>query len=225
MSTLASRPFQDDEVADYERRRYRGLDQRIVHRRELRILRRILALIERETPERSSPYALDAPCGYGRFSGLLLTRGYRLLSSDLSPAMVRRARIKDKISSSPMGIVVNLTRGLPFRTGAFSVILSMRFFHHLHDAVDRRRALEEFAHASASWLVLSYYQANRLHSLQRKLRRVVRRSRTRIKMITRAEFESEARAAGFEVIRIIPLFRGIHAHHIALLRKARATAS
>jgi hypothetical protein len=91
--------------------------------------------------------------------------------------------------------------------------------------VDRRRALEEFAHASSSWLVLSYYQANCLHLLQRKLRRVVRRSRTRIKMITRAEFESEARAADFEIVRIFPLFRGIHAHHIALLRKARAKAS
>jgi len=222
MSSSANRPFREDEVADYERRRYRGLDQRIVHRRELRILRRILSLIERETPVRTPAYALDAPCGYGRFSGLLLERGYRLVSSDLSPAMVRRARMRDAISISPMGIVGNLTQGLPFRVGAFSAILSMRFFHHLHDAVDRRRALEEFAHASSSWIILSYYQANRLHVLQRKMRRAVKRSRTRIKMITRADFVSEARAAGFEIVRIIPLFRGIHAHHIALLRKARA---
>jgi SAM-dependent methyltransferase len=222
MSTLANRPFREDEVADYERRRYRGLDQRIVHRREVRILRRILSLVERETPARTPAYALDAPCGYGRFSDLLLARGCRLVSSDLSPAMVRRARIRDTSSVSPMGIVANLTRGLPFRAGAFSVILSMRFFHHLHDTVDRRRALEEFAHASSSWLILSFYQANRLHLLQRKMRRAVKRSRTRIKMITRGEFESDARAAGFEIIRIIPLFRGIHAHHIALLRKARA---
>ncbi len=220
MSSSANRTFRADEVADYERRRYRGLDQRIVHGRELRILRRILSLIDRETPDLISGHALDAPCGYGRFSGLLLTRGYRLVSSDLSAAMVRRARTKDAISISPIGIVANLTQGLPFRSGAFSVILSMRFFHHLHDSADRRRALGEFAHSSSSWLILSYYQANRLHLLQRKMRRAVKRSRTRIKMITRGEFESEAGAAGFEIVRIFPLFKGIHAHHIALLRKA-----
>jgi SAM-dependent methyltransferase len=220
MSSSANRTFGEDEVADYERRRYRGLDQRIVHGRELRILRRILSLIERETPDLIPARALDAPCGYGRFSRLLLARGYRLVSSDLSAAMVRRARTKDTISIFPMGIVANLTQGLPFRSGAFSVILSMRFFHHLHDAADRRRALEEFAHSSSSWLILSYYQANRLHLLQRKMRRAVKRSRTRIKMITKDELESEARAAGFEIVRIVPLFRGIHAHHIALLRKA-----
>jgi SAM-dependent methyltransferase len=224
MSSSASRTFRADEVADYERRRYRGLDQRIVHGRELRILRRILSFIEREEPLRTPAYALDAPCGYGRFSGLLLARGYGLVSSDLSAAMVRRARIKDTISISPMGIVANLTQGLPFRAGTFSVILSMRFFHHLHDSADRRRALGEFAHSSSSWLILSYYQANRLHLLQRKMRRAVRRSRTRIKMITRGEFESEARGAGFEIVRIVPLFRGIHAHHIALLRKTGAGA-
>jgi SAM-dependent methyltransferase len=219
MSSSVNRPFRDDEVADYERRRYRGLDQRIVHRRELRILRRILSLIERETPVRTLTLALDAPCGYGRFSSLLLARGYRLVSSDLSPAMVRRARIRDTSSVSPMGIVANLTQGLPFREGAFSAILSMRFFHHLHDAADRCRALEEFAYSSSSWLILSYYQANRLHLLQRKMRRAVKRSRTRIKMITRGEFESEARAAGFDIVCIFPLFRGIHAHHIVLLKK------
>lgn len=224
MSSSANRTFREDEVADYECRRYRGLDQRIVHRRELRILRRILSFIERETPLRTPPYALDAPCGYGRFSGLLLARGYRLVSSDLSSAMVRRARIRDQFPIFPMGIVANLTKGLPFRVGAFSVILSMRFFHHLHDAADRSRALVEFARSSSSWLILSYYQANRLHLLQRKMRRAVKRSRTRIKMITRAEFVSAARAAGFEIVCIIPLFRGIHAHHIALLRKVGAKA-
>jgi SAM-dependent methyltransferase len=220
MSSSIKRPFGENEVADYERRRYRGLDQKIVHGREIVILRRLLLHIERVTPLQRSGYALDAPCGYGRFSGLLLERGYRLVSSDLSPAMVKRARVKDTVSDFPVGVAADLTRGLPFRANAFSVILSLRFFHHLHDASVRRRILEEFAHASSSWLILSYYRANRLHLLQRRMRRAVKPSQTHIKMISRETFESDVRAAGFEIVKIIPLFRGIHAHHLALLRKA-----
>jgi SAM-dependent methyltransferase len=219
MFFLARAPFREEEVADYERRRYRGLDQRLVHGREMRILRRILDQVGSSTAAIAPSYALDAPCGYGRFSGLLLERNFLLVSSDLSPAMVRRARTKDTISIKPMGIVSNITAGLPFRAGAFRLILSMRFFHHLHRSEERRRALAEFAAATGDWLVLSYYQANALHLMQRRLRRLAKKTRTRIKMIGRQEFEEEAGAAGFEVSGVFPLWRGIHAQHIALLKR------
>lgn len=211
--------FQDHEVADYERRRYRGFDQRWVHGREMRILRKALRIIQDEEPGRSSDLALDAPCGYGRFSALLIDAGYRPVSSDLSPAMVRRARAKDPISPAPLGVVADLTRGLPVRAGAFPLVFSLRFFHHLHKPEERRIALREFARASAGWLILSFYQANPLHRAQRALRRRIKKSRTRIKMISAREFREEAAGAGFRVIRVFPLIRGIHAQHIALLKK------
>jgi SAM-dependent methyltransferase len=214
-----SLPFKDHEVADYERRRYRGLDQRWVHGREVRILRRALGLIKAEAPDTPSKRALDAPCGYGRFSGLLIEAGYRPVSCDLSLAMVRRARAKDSISPTPMGIVGNVTQGLPVRTASFLLVFSLRFFHHLHQPEERRSALREFARASADWLILSFYQANPLHRMQRALRRRIKKSRTRIKMITAREFREEVAEAGFQVVRIFPLFRGIHAQHIALLKK------
>jgi SAM-dependent methyltransferase len=217
-----SLPFKDHEVADYERRRYRGLDQRWVQGREVRILRRALGLIEAETPDAPSKRALDAPCGYGRFSGLLIEAGYRPVSCDLSLAMVRRSRAKDSVSPIPMGIVGNVTRGLPVRSGAFSLVFSLRLFHHLHQTEERRAALREFARATEGWLILSFYQATPLHRAQRALRRRVKKSRTRIKMITAREFREEAAEAGFRVVRVFPLFRGIHAQHIALLEKPRS---
>lgn len=222
MSSSFKRSFAEDKVADYERRRYRGLDQRIVHRRELQILRRIFSLIEKHTTAQTPGYVLDAPCGYGRFSSLILSRGYRLVSLDLSPAMVRRAHAGNLISVPPVGIVADVVQGLPFRANTFPIILSIRFLHHLHDAAFRRLVLKEFVHTSSSWLILSYYQASLLHLLQRNVRRTFKRNQARIKMITRSEFESDTREAGFEIVRIIPLFRGIHAHHIALLRKTKA---
>ncbi|MDH4271030.1 MAG: class I SAM-dependent methyltransferase [Candidatus Aminicenantes bacterium] len=219
MFFLVNLPFQEHEVADYERRRYRGLDQRLVHGRELKILRQVLRFIKAEEPDKPSKLALDAPCGYGRFSGFLIEAGYRPVSCDLSLAMVRRARAKDPISPFPIGVVGNVTRGLPVRAGVFPLIFSLRFFHHLHQPEERQSALREFARASTCWLILSFYQANPLHRAQRALRRRVKKSRTRIKMITAREFREEAAAAGFRVVRVFPLFRGIHAQHIALLKK------
>lgn len=213
-------PFQRQEVADYERRRYRGWDQRIVHRREVNIFNKMMRLVEDIAPETPSAYALDAPCGYGRFSGLILERNFRLVSCDLSPAMVERAIRREDISPNPMGTVCNMTEGLPFKPNIFRLILSMRLFHHLHQSEERRRVLREFARTSAGWLILSFYKFNPLHRIQRKLRRKLKRTKTRIKMITRREFEKEVEEAGFEVVRVVPLFRGIHSHHIALLRKA-----
>jgi SAM-dependent methyltransferase len=214
-------PFQKQEVADYERRRYRGIDQRIVHRREVSILKRLLRHAEEMSPASSrGGYALDAPCGYGRFSALLRERDFRPVNCDLSLAMVESALQKGYGYTIPMGIVANMTGGLPFQASAFPLILSVRFFHHLHASEDRRSVLREFARTSAGWLIVSFYQANVLHRVQRRLRRMFKRSKTRIKMITRREFKQEIGEAGFEVSCVVPLFRGIHAHHIALLKKA-----
>lgn len=220
MFFLVKPTFADDEVADYERRRYRGWDQRLVHRREEKILRTILRMIDSEPAGPAASVVLDAPCGYGRFSALLLERPVRLVDADLSFAMVKRSVDREDISSVPMGIVCDMTQGLPFRRGAFRFILSMRLFHHLHREEDRRKALLEFAHAAGGWLILSFYRANALHRLQRALRRALKKSKTRIRMSSGRAFRQEAGRAGFEVVRVFPLFRGIHAHHIALLRKA-----
>ncbi len=225
MFFLIDLPFEEHEVRDYERRRYRGLDQRLVHWREVRILRNILKLI-RSIPGGACPgsslmrLALDAPCGYGRFSRFLLERGYRLASADLSFHMVKRARSREPIPIIPMGIVCNFLSGLPFRAGVFEIVLSMRLFHHLHRPEERRSILGEFNRVGGGWLILSYYQANPLHRFQRGVRRSIKRSRTRIEMISRREFREEVEATGFEIVRVFPLFRGFHSHHIALLKKA-----
>jgi SAM-dependent methyltransferase len=219
MSSRAKLPFQEHEVADYERRRYRGIDQRIVHRREVRILKKALRLPGEKATAALPVLALDIPCGYGRFSGLLAEAGYRPVSCDLSLAMVRRALAKAQIPLHPLGVVANVVQGLPVRAGAFPLVFSLRLFHHLHRPEERRAALGEFAHAGSRWLILSFYRANALHQAQRALRRLVRRSKTRIKMISGREFEEETARAGFRVVRVFPLFRGLHAHHIALLEK------
>ncbi len=207
-------PFKEHEVDRYERRRYRGIDQRLVHGREMRILRRILHKIGP-----SSHPVLDIPCGYGRFSKLLKEKGYSLINSDLSFHMVKRALEKHEDPGVILGVVVDAKKGLPFKQDVFFLLFSMRFFHHVHEKDEREVILKKFLRITSDWVVLSYYQKNLLHILQRKLRRRVMRKKTRIKMVSRREFHEEIKGAGLRVIKVYPVFRGMHAHHIALLRK------
>jgi SAM-dependent methyltransferase len=216
MSSSANVPFRKHEVEDYERRRYRGLDQRIVHGREMRILRRFFRLIG-PGPER----ILDVPCGYGRVSGLCLGQGRALSGADLSFHMVRRALDASPEPARHSGAVADLKAGLPFKDGAFEVVFSMRFFHHVHDPDDRRRILAEFGRVSGRWAVVSFYRMNGLHSLQRLLRRRLFRKKTKIKMVPWSEFRRDLETAGFTVREKKALIAGIHAQHILLLEKVR----
>ena len=207
--------FLKHEVEDYERKRYRSLDQRLVDRREKRILRRILEWIFED-----SARVLDIPSGYGRFSDLLLERGAALVSSDLSFHMVRRAKERSSLGGSHSAVVSDAKRGLPFKEEAFSILVSMRFFHHLHQREEREFIFKEFSTVSSKWLILSYYKENRLHSLQRKLCRRIKRAKRRISMISGREFQQEVNRAGLSVVKVFSLFRVFHAQHIVLLRKS-----
>ncbi len=204
--------FTEAGVRDYERWRYRGIDQRIVHARETRLIERHFAAIRAAGgfPEAGAA-VLDLPCGYGRFSKLLRNHARRLVNGDLSFEMVKRAAAAE-------GVVANAKQGLPFKDGVFEVVFSLRFFHHVHDARDREAILREFRRVTSGWAIVSFYRTSGLHGLQRRLRRKFHKSRTNIKMIEPGTFEREAAAAGFDVVKIAPLFRGLHAYHLALLR-------
>lgn len=217
MSSSANVPFRKHEVEDYERRRYRGLDQRIVHGREMRILRRIFRRIGP-----GSKRVLDVPCGYGRFSGLCLGEGLGLCSADLSFHMVRRSLDASPDLARHSGAVADLKAGLPFKDGAFDVLLSMRFFHHVHKTEERGRILAEFGRVAGRWAVVSFYKMNGLHYVQRLVRQRLFRTKTRIKMVSFAEFKRDLEAAGFTVRVKKALLAGIHAQYILLLERVRS---
>ena len=218
-------PFDRAGVADYEKRRYKGIDQRLVDRRERRILERAFARL-RELDAAAwagpaGPLVLDAPCGYGRFSAFVLGSGARLVSADLAGPMVARAMERDRSGRHIGGAATDLRGGLAFKAGAFDYALSMRLFHHLHSAADREAVLRELARVASRGVVLSFYRFRGLHALQRRLRRLFKPNRRDIRMMAGETFEREALAAGFVVDRAYPLFRGIHAQQIVVLRRGQ----
>jgi len=218
VSTSSPHDFQEHEVEEYERKRYRGIDQRLVHRRETFILEKFL---ERIAPE--SGIVLDVPCGYGRFSSLFRKRGWSLVSSDYSFSMAKRAMESGGGGTllKNWGVVTDAKKGLPFKEGIFPILLCMRFWHHVHDPAERKAILGYFSHVTSGWVILSYYQGNSLHRVQRRFRRKLKKSPTRIKMISRERFYDEIKGAGFECFKVVPIFLGIHSQHVALLKKIR----
>lgn len=206
--------FTHHEVIHYEKKRYQRIDQRLVHARENHILIKLFKKINKSTG-----LALDIPCGYGRFSKFFRERGFTLVSSDYSFQMVRRA--VERLKSDPiiLGITADAKKNLPFRSNSFDVLLSMRFFHHVHEPEEREFILREFARVSQNWIVISYYQTNFLHQLQRKIRKILRKNQVNIKMISRNELKSLLEEAGLSLVKVIPLLKGIHAQNIALISK------
>lgn len=206
--------FEKHEVETYERKRYRGWDQRLVDAREQKILKKIFRKIGKDLKK-----VLDLPSGYGRFSDLVLGQGMSLVSCDLSFHMARRARERGSKSGWHQAVAADAKRGLPFKDAAFDGLLSLRFFHHVQEPEGREAILREYARVSSGWLILSFYQKNFLHSLQRRMRKKIKKTRTKIKMLERKILEREVEKAGFQKQASFPLFRGLHAQQILLLKK------
>jgi SAM-dependent methyltransferase len=205
--------FSDAEVEHYENTRYKGIDQRLVHRREAKTIRKILRDIRVEAGT-----ALDIPCGYGRFTQLLIQQGLKPVCSDYSISMVKKALKKGTETPSLPGFVADAKQPLPLKDSAADVILSMRFFHHIHEQPIRRSILSEFGRVSGGWVVVSFYQSSPLHRIQRTLRRIGKKTQRQIKMIDKAEFERALDGSDLKIIKTYSLFKGIHAQKIVLLK-------
>jgi len=209
------RPFTRQEVIHYEKKRYKGIDQRLVHARENHILAQLFKKID-NTPGT----ALDIPCGYGRFSNFLREKGFIPVSLDYSYQMVTRAVEASKNDHGSLGIAADAKKNLPFKSNSFNVLFSMRFFHHVHEPHEREFILKEFARVSQKWVVFSYYQTSCFHLFQRRLRKTFNKDQANIKMISRDELQSLSEKAGLKILRVIPVLKGIHSQNIALLSKS-----
>lgn len=208
--------FTEGGVREYAQRRYRKPDQRWVHRREESFIRGFLRRVAR-----ADDAVLDVPCGYGRFLPHLLEFGLRAVGSDLSLAMVREMVHRfARESEAPRGVVGDAVRGLPFRDGAFSGVVSIRLFQHLHGREERQAALREFARLSRDFVILSYYRSNALHAFQRRLRRRLRPRQASICMVSRSDMLDGVRRSGLEVVKESALLPGLHAQHFLLLRRS-----
>ncbi len=191
-----------DQVERYANRRYRHWDQRLISRREQRLVRRLF------TRNGLAGQILDAPVGYGRFQRLLSEFGpVKALDFNYFAALYQLQR-----AGLATDAVTGLAEKLPFKDQSFDVIFSFRLLQHMHDADERIAIYREFKRVSRRWVVLSYYRKKVVHRLQRLLIR----QPSRITMLSREEFLAETVSAGLSLVSSVAVAPGLHAHQISL---------
>lgn len=145
---------------------WRNLPSRVVARCERRVVKTMLERV----PHRS---ALDIPAGTGKLAGVFASLGTRVLASDISPSMLKRAESEfSRVGHPEVGFQVADAADLGgFDDAAFDVVVCLRLMHRVPSGL-RARMLEEFARV-APWAIISYGIENRFHKLRRKTRAAI----------------------------------------------------
>jgi SAM-dependent methyltransferase len=196
----------------YAERRYRGFFQRLVARREQALASRLLA---HPHPE-CNGHIVDIPCGYGRFYPLLKQQNFKVSAMDQSQAMVDIYREHENFADADHAEQADVLKPLPARAAGASRALCVRLFQHLHHPELRIKALQTLG-ANRRQVVMTYYDDASLHYWSKRLLMRLKGKKVRVKMIRRADFESEVEQAGLQIIKRIKLFPGLHAQTWVLL--------
>jgi len=196
-----------DKLADirqYEHTRYRGLDQRIVHSVESRIITDFI-----NTSIRQGDAILDIPCGYGRFTQYLVHKPVEVFVGDINSKMLLRVkeRFQDQIQYTKGDIME-----LPYGDDSFNGLVSIRLFQHFHTPGERIAGFSEIARVTSRWAVVSVYTSSFLHKLMRLFR-----THHRITMATKKQIEEEIAQSGLRLVKSKKILPGIHAHTILVV--------
>src|SRR6185295_17330011 len=106
---------------------------------------------------------LDLPCGTGRLTQLLVSRGYRVTGADVSEPMLAHAREKYREFQRQQGgkapnvqFEIRDVLATGFNTDQFDGITCIRLLHHFDDRETRRRALKELRRICRGPIIASY---------------------------------------------------------------------
>jgi len=204
------------DVEEYRKTRYKGIDQRIINKKERKILEKILESIEEKNIS-----VLDIPCGYGRFSELLLKKSLNLTSADVSFPMVLTTRKYSPSTNSPHHFLVGDIKHLPLKDNSFGCIVTIRLFQHILHSSARFQILKELHRVAKKFVILSFYRYNFLHSVERWVRCRIKNVNKKISMLPLGDLEKELSSVGFKVLNLFPVMRYFHAHNIVLLQKLK----
>jgi ubiquinone/menaquinone biosynthesis C-methylase UbiE len=202
------------DVEEYKRTRYKGIDQKIVNRREKKILDKIFESIGQKIVS-----ILDVPCGYGRFTELLLGKSHNLTSLDASFPMVLATRKYSPSTNSPHHFLVGDIEHLPLKDNCFDCIVTIRLFQHILHASTRSQILRELHRVAKKVVIISFYRYNLLHIIERWLRCRIKNVNKKINMMPLGNFEEELNSIGFKILNMFPVIRYFHAQNIILLEK------
>ncbi len=198
-------------VSDYADKRYRGQLQRRISKWERAIVARILQRIGAQGAS-----ILDIPSGYGRFTDIVRAAGAKLFAADISSDMVIRTAAGAKTDGCSF-FVADAT-AIPLADKSVDGTITVRLLQHLADEKLRISIMGELCRVATRFVLVTFYDREGLHALQRLVKKKSRRTRKHIEFLTRFQFTAEVDAAGLEVVEFFPVRRIFHAQCFALLQ-------
>jgi SAM-dependent methyltransferase len=202
--------YQTIDARRYEQRRYGSLTRRL----NLRLLELTLGRALSALPRGS--LVLDAPCGTGILHGFLRGRGFRLVGTDLSPAMLAMARERGEAR----GYVRADLEHSPYRPGSFDAVVCTRFLMHLVPAT-RISVLRDLAAVTRGPVVATVCHPYTYKSFGRAVRRLLGRHAKRSYRLTRRELTAEVEASGLELVAMIPVLPLVSEVWVMVVRARR----
>jgi len=193
--------YQSEEVArDYDFHRWGSPERARRNLRKWRTIQRALALTD------GVHSILDLPCGTGRFTGGLAKCGYDVVGADISSEMMCVAR--ERLGPIPRlhGYVRADAEALPFASGTFDCVMSIRFLFHV-DPRTRISMLRDMARVSRRWLILDYRHKYAYRYAMWRVRRALRLTSTPLERISRSGLATELAEAGIRMVSILPVAR------------------
>jgi SAM-dependent methyltransferase len=202
-----------DVAEGYDAGRFDSVKGRLYRRCEERAIERALGVI---SPESS---VLDAACGTGRITALLLRNRLAASGCDVSLAMMNVARRRLTSIGYSVPLIESSVDSLPFPDRSFDAVTCIGLMMHL-DAEARARALRELARVVRGPLVVQYGYVD---VCQRLIMRVTGRPPGLSRFpVTASELDGDLKASGLiEEARFWPM-RGLSSSLILRLRKADA---
>ena len=157
--------------------KYAGrLDGTRKDRREKRCIGRLLDTVP------AGARVLDLPCGTGRLTDFMVSRGWHVHATDSSEHMVAEARrrwqerrVADAGDLPDVGFSVEDVMETTFPDGHFDAVVCNRLFHHFVESETRVAAFQELRRITRGILVVSFFNSFSLDALYQRFQDVVKR--------------------------------------------------
>jgi len=194
----------------YEPVRFHGLKGRLYRALEERAIGKALQMLK------PGSTMLDAACGTGRITALLLKSEFAVCGSDISLAMMSVARRQMSQLSTRASLVQCDVGRLPFRDACFDAVTCIGLLMHL-DADARVRALQDLARVSRHLLLVQY---GRVDAFQRIKTWLTGRPAGNVRYsVVEAELRADQQRAGLNELARFWVLRPLSSSVVLLLSK------
>jgi len=171
---------------------------------------------------------LDLPCGTGRLTRMLVSRGFQVTGADVSEAMLGHAREnyrkyqREQGGSAPdVQFEIRDVLSTGFNNDQFGGITCIRLFHHFDDAETRRRALKELRRICNGPIIVTFLNSFALDRYSSWLKATIRRQKRVSQLpIPFKTFAADVAAAGLKIDRKIAAHWGISSRWFLVLSRA-----